>query len=181
MHIRRFLCAVAFLLTPLSGLQALGLSTGYQYAIDEEYFSAYLMIFDMAGPVGIYGNFYGFGATRYPDYPEPRPGDERMFTMDRDYWMAQSAGLTLRLYDGIYLYTGYCNGRYVSVHESTRFDPTYTLSYDGFYTTQERSYKRKPGIDAGLSIIPLSFLGMQVGYNTSLNAVVIGLNTSLHF
>ena len=181
MHIRRTACAVAVLLTLASGLRAFGFSTGYQYAVDEEYFSAYMMFFDIAGPVGVYGNFYGFGVTRYPDYREAWPDDELVFTTDRNYWAAQSAGLTLRLVEGIYLYGGYCNGRYVSMHESTWFDPTYTLSHDGFYTTQERSCYRKPGIDAGLSIVPLTYLGMLIGYNTSLNAVVIGLNTSLYF
>ncbi len=181
MRIRRILCAAAVILMLASGLQAFGFSAGYQYAVDEEYFSAYLMFFDILGPLGVYGNFYGFGVTRHSDYLEPWPDDELMFTRDRDYWAAQSAGATFRLFEGVYLYAGYCNGRYVSMHESTWFDPTCTLSYDGFYTTQERRYYRRPGVDAGVSIVPLTCLGMLVGYNSSLNAVVIGLNTSLYF
>lgn len=49
-----------------------------------------------------------------------------------------SGDITLRLFPGRYLYGGYCNGRQITIREFTGYDPTHTLSDDGYYTTQER-------------------------------------------
>ncbi|MDD5710206.1 MAG: hypothetical protein PHC77_06735 [Candidatus Marinimicrobia bacterium] len=157
------------------------LTTGYQFALFREYLSGYAMLLDLYGPLGFYGNFYGIGSTRYPDYLEVWPGDELAFSIDYQYWGALSGGITLRLFPGLYLYGGYCNGRQISIREYTWYDPTYTLSYDGFYSTQERSVQHHPGADFGLQILPLSHLGIVLGYNTSLNALVIGINTGIVF
>lgn len=172
------LCLVFVLAVPASGQ---GFSVGYQYAFSGEYYSGYAMSFDLIGPVGVYMNFFGLGVMDGGDYNTPWPGDELQFEIDKDYWAAQSFGLTLRILPGFYVYGGYCNGRYISVTEYYWFDDTYTLSYDGFYTTVEGSRHLKPGFDVGVSISPFSYVGFNLGYNFSLEAVVVGFNTGFYF
>ncbi|MCK4812592.1 MAG: hypothetical protein KAT14_01495 [Candidatus Marinimicrobia bacterium] len=172
------LCLSVLAVAPMQG-QALAI--GYQYALVEEYISGYVMLFDVLGPVGVYSNFYGIGVTDYPDYESPWPGDELMFTIDKQYWAAQSVGATLSLFPGVYLYAGYCNGYHINVQENTWFDETYILSWDGFYTTQEQISHVKPGFDVGVNIFPITYMGMVIGYNSSLNSLVLGLNTTIYF
>jgi hypothetical protein len=162
-------------------VQGQGFALGYQYAFSGEYYSGYAMTYDLIGPIGVYMNFYGLGVYDYADYDDPWPGDELQFVLDKDYWAAQSFGITLRLLPGFYAYGGYCNGKYISVKESTWYDETYILSYDGFYTTQEWTRNNRPGLDVGLCISPFTYFGFIVGYNFSLNAPVVGFNTSFYF
>lgn len=172
------LCIAVLFAIPAQGQ---GFALGYQYAFSGEYYSGYSMFFDLVGPVGVYANFYGIGVYNYADYNEPWPGDELVFTFDRDYWAAQSFGVTFRVFHGLYMYAGYCNGNYISVHESTWFDETYILSYDGFYTTQEWTYDSNPGFDIGFNIVAIPYFGVVLGYNSSMNSMVVGFNTSLYF
>ncbi len=172
------LCVAVISAIPARGQ---GFALGYQYAFSGEYYSGYFMLFDLLGPVGTYANFYGIGVYDGADYLEPWPDDELAFTTDRDYWAAQSFGATFRVIPGIYLYAGYCNGNYIEVHESMWFDETYTWSYDGFYSTQEWTYESNPGFDIGVNIVALSYFGVVLGYNSSMNTMVIGFNTSLYF
>ena len=172
------LCIVLLFAVPAQGQ---GFALGYQYAFSGEYYSGYLMLFDIIGPIGTYANFYGIGVHDYADYADPWPGDELAFTIDRDYWAAQSFGATFRIFPGFYMYAGYCNGNYISVYESTWYDETHILSYDGFYTTQEWTDNNKPGIDIGINIVALSYFGVVLGYNSSMNTMVVGFNTSLYF
>lgn len=162
-------------------LPAQVLTVGYQFALFREYVSGYSMIHEILGPLGVYGNFYGVGSTRYPDYNEAWPGDQLSFTLDYQYWGALSGGITLRLFKGLYLYGGYCNGKNVFVREYTWYDPTFTMSSDGYYTTQQRAVQKNPGADFGLQILPVSHMGIILGYNTSLKGPVVGVNTGLSF
>ena len=172
------LCIALMFAAPVQGQ---GFAMGYQYAFSGEYYSGYVMTFDLLGPLGIYGNFYGIGVYDYADYDEPWPGDEFQFTIDKDYWASQSIGATLRIFPGLYLYAGYCNGNYISVSEHYWFDETYILSYDGYYTTQEWEYHHDPGLDIGVSISPFSYIGFILGYNFPMDAPVVGFNTSFFF
>jgi len=172
------LSIILFFATPARGI---GFSMGYQYAFSGEEYSGYMMTYDVFGPVGAYVNFYGFGVTDFAMYEEPWPGDPLEFTIEKDFWAAQSFGLTFRILPGFYVYGGYCNGKYVSTTEYYWFDETYTLSYDGYYTTMEGTDESNPGLDVGLSISPFSYFGFNLGYNFSLEAVVIGFNTGFYF
>ena len=172
------ICLALLLSDPAQGI---GFSAGYQYAFSGEEYSGYFMTYDVIGPVGAYMNFYGLGVMKYGMYEEPWPGDPLEFTIEKDFWAAQSFGLTVRILPGFYLYGGYCNGKYISTTEYFWFDETYTLSYDGFYTTLEGSRQSSPGLDVGLSISPFNYFGFNLGYNFSLDAVVIGFNTGFYF
>jgi len=172
------ICMAIVLAVPARGQ---GFSLGYQYAFSGEEYSGYFMVYDIVGPLGAYVNFYGLGVTDHPMFDEPWPGDPLEFTIDRDYWAAQSVGLTFRIFPGFYVYGGYCNGKYVSVTESYWFDDTYTFSNDGFYTTMEGVRHSNPGFDMGLSISPFSYFGFNLGYNFSLEAIVVGFNTGFYF
>ena len=178
LKVTAMLCLTLFLSIPAQGM---GFSAGYQYAFSGEEYSGYVMTYDVAGPIGFYVNFYGLGVTDYGMYEEPWPGDPLEFTIEKDYWAAQSFGLTLRILPGFYVYGGYCNGKYISTTEYYWYDETYTFSEDGFYTTMEGVRHQNPGFDMGLSISPFSYFGVNLGYNFSLDAMVLGFNTGFYF
>ena len=172
------LCMAIIFVIPAQGI---GFSVGFQYAFSGEEYSGYMMTYDIIGPIGAYVNFYGLGVTDRAMFEEPWPGDPLEFTIEKTYWAAQSIGLTLRILPGIYIYGGYCNGKYLSTTEYYWFDETYTFSHDGFYTTMEGERHNNPGFDMGLSISPFSYFGFNLGYNFSLDAAVIGFNTGFYF
>ncbi|MBW6458585.1 MAG: hypothetical protein K0B52_05410 [FCB group bacterium] len=87
-------------------LQAQPVVFGYQYDLDKEYFSGYMMVAGLLGPLGVYGNFYGVGVTRSPDYASPWPGDELVYTYERSYWVAPGIGLNFSLFPRVLLYAG---------------------------------------------------------------------------
>ena len=180
MKIRSY-ALILFALTVFAPAKGQGVVLGYQYAFSGEEYSGYLMNYDMVGPIGAYISFYGLGVTDHAMFDEPWPGDPLEFTLEKDYWAAQSFGLTLRILPGFYVYGGYCNGKYISTTEYYWFDDTYTFSDDGFYTTMEGVRQKNPGFDMGICIKPFSYVGFNLGYNFSLDAFVVGFNTGFYF
>ncbi|MBW6458630.1 MAG: hypothetical protein K0B52_05635, partial [FCB group bacterium] len=71
--------------------------------------------------------------------------------------------------------------RYIDMLEKTWYDKTRILSPDGYYTTHVLIPGANPGIDAGICFLPLDYMGFLIGYNSSLNTIVLGMHTGIYF
>jgi hypothetical protein len=159
------------------------LAVSYQPAINIDMNGYGIYLHNIIVGIGLYWSMDGLiSSGPSGNKTVPITDDILLLTENKKEWSVMNYGLTIKTAGNFYIYCGFCNGDYTNWQTST-YQP-YNGTIKQTYTVVKKTTSNSPGCDFGGIYYAGKEWGrfaLQVGFNTSLKTVIIGIQFGVFF